>query len=718
MRMPRPIPTLSAVFLIVACKSSTDGPIATAVLVTPGPNVALSALGQTQQLTATVQDQNGDPLPNATVTWSSSATGVATVSAAGLVAAVTNGSATVTATAGSLTANVSVTVAQVVSAIVKLQGDAQSGTVGQALATSLRVRLNDALGNRVAAAAATFAVASGGGQVSVGSATADAQGEATTSWTLGTSTAVAQQVSVTSGTAAAATFAATPNPGQAAAVVIVAGNNQTAATGTQVAVAPRVRVNDSFGNRKPSTSVTFQPTAGSGSVTGGTVTTDVQGEAQVGSWTLDASAGPDTLVATVTGTAIVTSFGATSVTAGAPANIAAFVGDNQTALVGFATNIRPAVRVTDVNNLAVANVSVTFAVASGGGGVQTATVNTNTNGVAQVGSWSVGAVAGPNSLTATAAPGGINGNPVTINATGAAAAYNIEVRNIGPPLSPSVQLAFDSAEAYWERIIYGDQSNVAINSPSACNTGTAINETVDDVIILARFDSIDGPGQILGTAGACSIRISNGLSIYGLMRFDSADVGFLGANLGAVILHEMGHVLGFSAGLWNTQAGVTQQRVCAQNAPTPSTPVAGLDTHFFCSQGGAVNSARAVFDSIGGTSYTGGNKVPLENCVTGVPPSCGSGNLYSHWREATFDHELMTGFLDAGTNPLSVLTIATFEDNGYLVNYAAAQAYVRVFTAPGISRGPVIDLTNDQYRGPIEVVDDRTGRVLRVIRQQ
>lgn len=718
MRMPRPIPTLIAVFLIVACKSSTDGPVATALLVTPGPNVALSSLGQTQQLTATVQDQNGDPMPNATVTWSSSATGVATVSGAGLVAAVTNGSSTVTATAGSLTANVTVTVAQVVSAIVKLQGDNQSGTVGQALATSLRVRFNDALGNRVAAAAATFAVTSGGGQVSAGTVTADAQGEAASTWTLGTSTSVAQQVSVTSGTAAAATFNATPQPGPAAAVVKLAGDNQTAATGTAVPTAPRVRVNDSFGNRKPSTSVTFQPTAGSGSVTGGTVTTDAQGEAQVGSWTLDASAGPDTLVASVTGTAISASFGATAATAGAPANIVAFVGDNQTALVGYATNVRPAVRVTDMNNLAVANVSVTFAVASGGGGVQNATVLTNVNGVAQVGSWAVGAVAGPNSLTATAAPGGINGNPVTFAGTGASAQYNIEIRNIGPAFSPSVQLAFDSAEAYWERIIYGELSNVAISTTNACATGTAINETVDDVIILARFDSIDGQGQVLGSAGACSIRTSNGLSIYGLMRFDTADVGGLGANLSAVILHEMGHVLGYSVGIWNTQAGITQQRVCAQNAPTPNTPVAGLDTHFFCSQAGAVNNTRAVFDSIGGTSYTGGNKVPLENCVSGVPPSCGPGTLYSHWREATFGNELMTGYLNAGANPLSVLTIVSFEDNGYLVNYAAAQAYVRVFTAPAISRGPVIDLSNDQYRGPVEVVDDRTGRVLRVIRQQ
>ncbi len=714
MRMPRPIPTLSVVFLMFACKSSTDGPVATALLVTPGPNVALSALGQTQQLTATVQDQNGDPLPNATVTWSSNATGVATVSAAGLVAAVSNGSATVRATSGSLTFDVTVTVAQVVAAIVKLQGDNQSGTVGQALANSLRVRLNDALGNRVAAAAATFAVTSGGGQVSVANTTADAQGEATTSWTLGTSTSMAQQVSVTSGTAAAATFNAAPQAGPAAVVVKIAGDNQIAATGTQVAVAPRVRVNDSFGNRKLNTSVTFQPTAGSGSITGGTVTTDVQGEAQVGSWTLDASAGPDTLVATVTGTAISASFGATAVTPGAPTNIAAFVGDNQTALVGYATNIRPAVRVTDANNLAVANVSVTFAVASGGGGVQTATVLTNSNGVAQVGSWSVGAVAGPNSLTATAAPGGINGNPVTFNATAQAPLFNLVIRNIGPAFSPNAQAAVDTAEARWERWIYSDHADLSVvATANQCGIAhPAVNEVVDDLLILARIDSIDGPGNVLGFAGGCFFRggSGDGMYIMGIMVFDSADANNPPGDptrFTEVVIHEIGHAIGFTPNAWDrTTSSVT--RDCFQ---LPSSVGSVLDTHFNC----AITLAR--FDSIGGTSYTGGNRVPLENCGPASPGTCGTGNFNAHWREPTFGNELMTGFRNSFTvNPMSALTLASFEDLGFRVNYGAAESYTRTFTVQvSETRSTRLESYGDDvFRGP-QFELDAAGRVVRVI---
>ena len=35
----------------------------------------------------------------------------------------------------------------------------------------------------------------------------------------------------------------------------------------------------------------------------------------------------------------------------------------------------------------------------------------------------------------------------------------------------------------------------------------------------------------------------------------------------------------------------------------------------------------------------------------------------------------MTGFLDVGTNPISRVTIGAFEDLGYSVDYAGADAY-------------------------------------------
>jgi hypothetical protein len=66
--------------------------------VTVTPNPAAVQVGSTIQLTATPKDANGTPLPGRTITWSTSATGIATVSSSGVVTGVAPGSATITAT--------------------------------------------------------------------------------------------------------------------------------------------------------------------------------------------------------------------------------------------------------------------------------------------------------------------------------------------------------------------------------------------------------------------------------------------------------------------------------------------------------------------------------------------------------------------------------------------------------------------------------------------
>ena len=58
------------------------------------------AEGQSHQLTATVVDADGDPLPDATVTWESSDAAVVAVTATGLLIGQGPGTAQVTATAG------------------------------------------------------------------------------------------------------------------------------------------------------------------------------------------------------------------------------------------------------------------------------------------------------------------------------------------------------------------------------------------------------------------------------------------------------------------------------------------------------------------------------------------------------------------------------------------------------------------------------------------
>ena len=93
-----------------------EPPRPTAVAVSPA-QVRLAALDATAQLTAEVRDQNGQVMAGIVIAWSSSEAGVAGVDAAGLVTAVGNGTAAITATAGRTTASAAVSVEQEVVAL-------------------------------------------------------------------------------------------------------------------------------------------------------------------------------------------------------------------------------------------------------------------------------------------------------------------------------------------------------------------------------------------------------------------------------------------------------------------------------------------------------------------------------------------------------------------------------------------------------------------------
>ncbi len=98
--------------LIAACDGGTEPPAAVSIRISP-QSVELSAIGETQQLTASVLDRNGQAIAGAPVTWASNDHSVATVSAGGLVTAVGNGSAAITATSGNASGGTGVRVTQV-----------------------------------------------------------------------------------------------------------------------------------------------------------------------------------------------------------------------------------------------------------------------------------------------------------------------------------------------------------------------------------------------------------------------------------------------------------------------------------------------------------------------------------------------------------------------------------------------------------------------------
>jgi uncharacterized protein YjdB len=114
-----------------------------AVVVSPG-TVAL-LVSQRQQLTGTVTDASGNTIPGQTITWESSNSAVAAVGTTGLVIAVAPGTATITATSGSVHGTADVTVSPVPVRRVTLTPDALSFTEGDQ-GTQLAVALLDSAG--------------------------------------------------------------------------------------------------------------------------------------------------------------------------------------------------------------------------------------------------------------------------------------------------------------------------------------------------------------------------------------------------------------------------------------------------------------------------------------------------------------------------------------------------------------------------------------------
>lgn len=446
---------LAALALVSSC---TVEPVVTNITVTP-TSFTLDAVGATQQLAASLTDQNGRPMLGVSVSWSSANEQVATVNASSLVTAVANGSAQITATAGGASGSASGTVAQAVNSLAKTAGDGQTGQVGNALTTAVEVRADDRLGNPVAGASVAFSVSAGGGSVGSASVTTAATGKASTTWTLGRVAGAAQSAAA-SAQGKTATLSATATAGPADSLVKVSGDNQTAPAGTALPESLVVRVADRFGNAVAGHAVTFSVASGGGSVSPTTATTGTNGRAAT-RFTLGNGAGTQTAQATASG-----------VTVGSPAvftatalagTVAVFEGNNQTGLVGFGVNVAPAVRVVNQSNQPLAGLAVTFAETGGGGSVTGASQLTGSDGVARVGKWTLGLSAGSNTMTATVTGSGFAGSPAQFTATGVTPTFNIELRNL-TTLTTAQQQAFDNAKSRWQQLVFGDLPNVALNA--------------------------------------------------------------------------------------------------------------------------------------------------------------------------------------------------------------------------------------------------------------
>ena len=93
------------------CEDPVPPPVPTTIEVSP-VMATLESFAETVQLTATVRDEHGQVMSGVSLAWTTGAAGVATVSSAGLVTAVGNGTAMVEARTEEVSGTAVVTVEQ------------------------------------------------------------------------------------------------------------------------------------------------------------------------------------------------------------------------------------------------------------------------------------------------------------------------------------------------------------------------------------------------------------------------------------------------------------------------------------------------------------------------------------------------------------------------------------------------------------------------------
>lgn len=267
-----------------------SNPVATVTVTPASPTIGVSG---TVQLTAMLKDANGGDLSGRVVTWETSAGGIATVSASGLVTGVAAGQATITATSEGQSGSTVVTVqAAAPPAVASVAVTPASSTVLVNATQQLIATLKDANGNVLSGRAITWQTSA------VGVATVNAAG-----LVRGVAAGQATITAVSEGQSGTASVTVQVAP---VATVSVAPANPSVAIAATVQLTATLK--DANGNVLTGRTVTWQSSAagtasvnGSGLVTGvaaGVATITATSEGQSGSSTVTVQAPAP--VATVT----------------------------------------------------------------------------------------------------------------------------------------------------------------------------------------------------------------------------------------------------------------------------------------------------------------------------------------------------------------------------------------------------------------------------------
>ncbi len=702
---------------IAGCGGGDDGgtgmvqPVPTTVEITP-ESTSLTFINATQGFQAVVRDQEGKVMPNAAVSWSSSDAGIFTVNGSGSTATVTaagNGTGTLTASSGQASGTAAVEVAQRAATVEMVSGDDQEAVRGTALSEPLVVRIEDQGGTSVAGVTVTFLPDAGHGSVSETMVDTDADGRASTEWTLGVD--VRHQSLVAFVGEATHRFRATatadpplpdlgftvvelsrddPSVLETVDVMAEIGNLGDGATpGTfKLAVSVDAQVVETIdvAQLAPDDTGTVEITLGPFTTGRHTIDLMLDPDGELVEWDAANNAASRTIIAV--DQKVIALGESVDVSSAAPGPV-------------FLYRI-------DIDEASDEALNIDL---SGGEGDADLFVhyderpghhyeyrcfsgNLDANEDCQlvptrVGTYHIAVHAysafGPSTLEVT-----VGGKPIE--------PFDLELRFLEGGSASQRDVIREAADR-WESVIARDLNwDLEFTSTNSYPAGLCgpnspqVAETIDDIWVFVTIDSIDGAGGAVGQASACHVRpypfqgATGDLQPYtGFVVLDEDDVAQMESQgvLLSVAIHELAHALDVGTG-WGFYG-------LLRNPSLPNMPNA--DTHF------AGPRAIAAFDAVGGAGYAGA-KVPVEN---GAEP----GVADTHWRQSVFGDEIMTPFLTGEVQPLSLVTIESLYDLGYEVNLTAADAYS--LSSSGVAgmalpSGVVIDLRNDVPRLPIRVL--------------
>jgi hypothetical protein len=435
-------------------------------------------------LVVQVSAADGVAVPGVSVAFSTTTAGASVGAAAAVTDANGRASTTMTlggaagtqsfrATAGSFTANATATaVSGPASVITTVSGNAQADTIGKSLPLPFVVKVVDAFGNAVLGATVTWTRTAGAGTTSATTSTTDAQGLSQVTYTLGNSTGNETIVAsiAASGAGASVTFAATAQARPASALVVVSGDPQTGLAGKPFASPLVVRATDNLGNGVPGVAVSWT-VAGSATLAAASSTTDATGQASM-TGSFSSQVGFATVTARLAATPTVsTTFSLTALT-GPAAQLTIVAGSGLSAAAGTPIPTAPSVRLLDALGNPVIGASVAFT-ANNGGSVAGSPATTNASGVATAGSWTLGAVAGVQTLTAAA-------GSLTATFTATATAP------IGPP---ALSITTQPSASVSNTLVFAQQPVIQLKTAGGANlplAGVVVTVAVDAAAVPVR----------------------------------------------------------------------------------------------------------------------------------------------------------------------------------------------------------------------------------------